>query len=479
MDKIEVKFKETKSYKHHTGKEIKVFPFVSNVNANNLEEDLKSFEGVVGSIFRYLNSKKQVKGLDKNDSEVSLKKSILENALSKVETSESQDLKRILSNLYFDDKGNLIKFHIDTLSYLDFISSESSLRNIGKFVYDTFFYGQKISSSGKNKDDENILNNLILESLPELPCSENTVTEKTYQDLQPKVSALFKEDLIFLKENNELFLNHIEDLIKFYYFQYFAQLIIDFRTYSADEPVIKPISFTLDWEILSSSRVTSQSISWKNLFNDEHKNLFVHANVLELLNYIYIDEKPIGDYRTIKELYNELNEDEKTQLEEGIRLLTMHYTNSLTVFNSGSDWEDCEEMLIQNLDLKSFNSICDQLVYELWYKVKYQFENSSRGAASKRYITWFSSFCDANFLKNRGRLGKSFTLNQEFLLFITRLCIGKNDKIRLKQLWVEFEKRGIHFDENSKAEIVNLFEKINLIEKKSDSGDAQYVKSII
>ena len=65
------------------------------------------------------------------------------------------------------------------------------------------------------------------------------------------------------------------------------------------------------------------------------------------------------------------------------------------------------------------------------------------------------------------------------LLFLTRLCIGNESKIRLKTLWDNLKLRGIVFDETSKLEITKLFEKINLIEKKSDSGDAQYIKSTI
>jgi DNA phosphorothioation-dependent restriction protein DptG len=62
---------------------------------------------------------------------------------------------------------------------------------------------------------------------------------------------------------------------------------------------------------------------------------------------------------------------------------------------------------------------------------------------------------------------------------LTRVCIGSEDKIRLKILWDKLKDRGIVFDETTKLEITKLFEKINLIEKKSDSGDAQYVKSTI
>ena len=43
----------------------------------------------------------------------------------------------------------------------------------------------------------------------------------------------------------------------------------------------------------------------------------------------------------------------------------------------------------------------------------------------------------------------------------------------------EYEKRGLFFDRYSKEEIIKLLTKLNLIDKKSDSGDAQYVKPIL
>ena len=42
-----------------------------------------------------------------------------------------------------------------------------------------------------------------------------------------------------------------------------------------------------------------------------------------------------------------------------------------------------------------------------------------------------------------------------------------------------YERRGLFFDRYSKEEIVNLLNTWNLIDKKSDSGDAQYVKQIL
>ena len=69
-------------------------------------------------------------------------------------------------------------------------------------------------------------------------------------------------------------------------------------------------------------------------------------------------------------------------------------------------------------------------------------------------------------------------MTQEMLLMITAVCI-KEDKITLKDLFKEYERRGLFLDSYSQVEVIDLLGKLNLIDKKSDSGDAQYVKSIL
>jgi len=112
--------------------------------------------------------------------------------------------------------------------------------------------------------------------------------------------------------------------------------------------------------------------------------------------------------------------------------------------------------------------------------VYFQFKHSNRKAAAGRYSKWLSQFAMANFLKRRGPLGNTLCFSRSQLLFLTRLCVGANStgKLRLTDLWVEFGKRGVAFDFESQKQIIKLFNKLNLIEKKSDSGDAQYVRAI-
>jgi DNA phosphorothioation-dependent restriction protein DptG len=141
------------------------------------------------------------------------------------------------------------------------------------------------------------------------------------------------------------------------------------------------------------------------------------------------------------------------------------------------NWEECQNNLQMSLELRKFDTEITRLIYSLWYTIRYQFENGKRNKPYKDYASWLTSFGKENFTKSGGRLGPKLVLSQEVLLFLTKLCIGNEEKIRLKIYWEKLQERGITFDETTKQVIIKLFERINLIEKKSDSGDAQYIKS--
>ncbi|MBP2898886.1 DNA phosphorothioation-dependent restriction protein DptG [Escherichia coli] len=55
----------------------------------------------------------------------------------------------------------------------------------------------------------------------------------------------------------------------------------------------------------------------------------------------------------------------------------------------------------------------------------------------------------------------------------------KKEKTPLSKLFQLLEKRGVFFDKHSKLHVSDILKKLNLIDKKSDSGDAQYVKPIL
>ena len=294
----------------------------------------------------------------------------------------------------------------------------------------------------------------------------------------PEIIDLFKEDFYFLSNDVSLLLKHIEDLFKYYSFFYFTQVTLKLNSFGIGHNEVEPIYFSLDWETLSESRLSAQIPGWKHV-NRNFESIFAHANALELLNYLVVDNQQVGDYHQILALFDSLNEDEKKEFILKIDKLNEFYTTHITNFDSGASWVDCESKLQNAIEIRKINKEIDIKLFSFWYRIKYQFENSSRNKPYFDYSKWISSFSKVNYTKNRGRLGATTVLSQEMLLFLTRLSIGNESKIRLKTLWDNLKLRGIVFDETSKLEITKLFEKINLIEKKSDSGDAQYIKSTI
>lgn len=91
----------------------------------------------------------------------------------------------------------------------------------------------------------------------------------------------------------------------------------------------------------------------------------------------------------------------------------------------------------------------------------------------------FVNYAKGRWLKNRRKLGMVLNLTERDIIFLTKISLGDSDKIKLEELFREYNLRGIYLDNASKKLLQEFFTKLNLIDKKSDSGDAQYVKRIL
>ena len=92
----------------------------------------------------------------------------------------------------------------------------------------------------------------------------------------------------------------------------------------------------------------------------------------------------------------------------------------------------------------------------------------------------FIEFVQKNFGKWRGSYGYTVGLTEEDIIMFTQLVLFQHDgRIQLAKLFEEFKQRGLLFDRESTKMIIDLYERMNSLEKRSDSGDAQYVKYIL
>lgn len=73
---------------------------------------------------------------------------------------------------------------------------------------------------------------------------------------------------------------------------------------------------------------------------------------------------------------------------------------------------------------------------------------------------------------------KVLILDDEMLLFLVAMMAG-GDRIRMDELYRRFRDYGIEFSFQTKNSISEHLLKLNLLERKSDSGEAQYVRVVL
>jgi DNA phosphorothioation-dependent restriction protein DptG len=202
--------------------------------------------------------------------------------------------------------------------------------------------------------------------------------------------------------------------------------------------------------------------------------MWSHAQFIEMINHIPIANiKRPYSFIDVSEWVSNAGKNDYKAAFMNLQLLIESYQENV----NDVPWKEFYMKCGQDESVNSGDKLLAKMRF-FWEMVHFQFMNSSRKSAAERYRNGLAKFAHDNFCKQRGPLGYTLSLNREQLLFLSRLCIGREPRLRLVALWKEFERRGVKFDFDSKQKIVVLFEKLNLLEKKSDSGDAQYVRAI-
>lgn len=450
------------SIKHSTGKNIKLLPYTTKYEKKH-NEQIKKFNYCIGEFCRLIYNKKLKK------EEVNLMDIDLFIKEVDADLNDKVALKLIIKEIFFDGNGNMNTFHPKLLNYISMPKSDYNA-SLAKFLYDVLLnddQGEKVKDKIKKCFDyipDNVMELLILNNLPQLDEDKNS--KILYKNVCSNVSGLFKEDLDFILEDPELFTEEFENLLEYYYFFYVSQFVIKTsKFFDADRNSTEELYFNLDWETVSKSRI-SYELGWKML-ESNLKMLFTHVNLLEMLNSN--DNEKTYDYIDLNEMIINLSEEQKFNMLQNIKYIKNLYVNSV----DDVEWN-------QYTSLKKYKEDeIKQEIHDLFKRIDYQFIKSCRKKPYEGYRRWFEEYCKFNFLRRRGSLGYTLNITKEMLLFITKLCIKDREKIKLKDLFEEYKRRGIYFDRDSQSKIVDLFEKLNIIEKKSDSGDAQYVRTIL
>ncbi len=447
---------ENAKFTHKTGMCFKLFPFVSH----NSTEIISSFAPVVGEWLRLVCGQKiELKSMDET-----LRK--LADSIDGLGEAEKEQLTQIARNVYWkeDEKRSLKAESLLAMRYLP--CENLTAEKTALYLYSALRVGDNIKDSvnqalEKAANDVNVFEKAVFEAMEDKV--ETSTPNPDYYVVHWAPRKVFMKDLDFILQSAARTKEHFVDLLDFYYFFYTSQTSLALaRLENGDRNEIVPLYFCLDWERTNKERKCYQE-GWIRLLSAIDQQ-FSHAATLELLNQHSRDEK--YDYIALKEEVEKTGRYEEVAAKIGT--LCKWYRSVV---------KDCAEM--QNLKKDEGLDAVSCEVRFLFKNVLTQFKNSVRSRANEAYKNHFTTFCRERFLKFRGACGLTLNVTEEFLIFLTKLAVGDQEKRSLKEVFRQFEERGVFLDPSSKDEVVQFYTKLNLLEKKSDSGDAQYVRRVL
>ncbi|WP_227939015.1 DNA phosphorothioation-dependent restriction protein DptG [Alkalihalobacillus deserti] len=444
---------------HDTGKITAVLPFVSSKKTNIIKYN---FSQVLGEFTRLLSNVKLDVEKEGQDLETHFGENATLSKVTEVVMCENEDIRydlhRFLDDFLYGNSNRIKPIHPYVYNYYPLSEKSKEEKKFAQFTKDVLIGEKdKLSYLFEKNEGEDILTSLILKKLNNLVDVEKP--KSSYAPVLNVISERFKEDLIFISKYRDYFLEHYPLLVHYYFFLYVTQLTLKFDEFeSADYAQVQPLYFGLEWESINKRRKAASEMEGYKRLKDKAKHLFVHIHTLSQLSHNTFNQNKM--FMTYVDIYNTLNETSEE--------------DQTTFLNSLNEWikEYIERSKIEIPYVRSEN------VKEAFRML---FKCLKEGMSTPVVLKYGTSVEDTavdKFLKVRGNLGYTLNLTQDFLLMITAVAV-KNDRIPLKQLFEEFEKRGIALDRYSQKEVIELLDNLNILDKKSDSGDAQYVKPIL
>lgn len=279
------------------------------------------------------------------------------------------------------------------------------------------------------------------------------------QPYLPYMVTCFQSDLEFLAEHPQYLLQELTNTLRLYAFSWCAQLALNLDNWQDGEPQSKSLFFILDSEKASSEREKVKRYGYK-LFASQSEKLFPVLSALEVLQLGKADKK-----RPLWQIYQDALND------SGSAFQVLNDLNTyIQAFIEDRGLATREQATNLESAFKQLISVAIE---------QFQGKKSDRATVNRKYINELESQICTDFIQVRGRAGKVLVLNQDRLLLLTNLTVGKNDKLRLHELLSGFEQRGFYLDNQSAQTLVAFYERMGNVERMSDSGDAVYVRKTV
>lgn len=441
-----------KSKKHR--RDDALVPFKTKTDKNQYED----FSGVVGAFSRIMTETTLKKGINRD-----VLKETMRSKIAECSEYDFEILFKITESMYFEN-GRLLPVNTKALR---FIESNITQQQVAEFLFSLFIDSTDLKEKYvqmEAAEDSNVLERLLFESL-ENGNKDVSLNIGAAICFLPYIKDVFEQDFSILVSDTTLYQQYIQRFLAYYYMFYVSQLAVKLSKFeNGKRNEIEKIYMTLYEEVVTRLR-PGYEYGWKYV-KDKIGHMFSHSVLIEMLSHNI--EFLHTDYIGFHERFDKTAEDNSTSAE--VRSIREKYQQWIPMDYSLCKYDD------------SMDGDCETTteIKKLFKTIDFQFINGGRKSHYNGYNKKFIDFVQKNFGKFRGMYGYTLSVHESDVIMFTRLILQENEgKIRLSKLFDEMERRGLIFDRESRKRIVDLYEKMNLLEKRSDSGDAQYVKYIL
>lgn len=414
----------------------------------------KGFISVVGGVVRKINEKE----IQHKTSDSAINK-VLELGNFKGADSENLFVYYLTEQIKDLSNGKISTFNqLEKIPFVDNDSEQKGEKEFVSFFFDTFIGEdiERVQKIFKGMDDSNLISEIL--DLLSLESNKQKLEMGDYKSLFPGLKEQFLRDLQTLSKNQSYFLDNISTFFVHYTFVAMSHIILQTNRLSQfEEKELTPVYYILHWEKAARWR-NSYKQGYKMLKN-EMEEFYGHEHVLNIIGLNTFSTQRNLYYHDFKMILNEAGSNAEKEFVESI-------------------YKWLKEVYESKTGIKAAYYTHDKTIDDAFKDLNHAIKPGISKEINSRYQKAFEALVSKFFRKHGGSLGTLLSLTQEQLLLLVAVSVG-DDRIELKQLWKEFERRGVWLDHHSKEEVVKILDKLNYMEKKSDSGDAQYVKSIL
>lgn len=369
-----------------------------------------------------------------------------------------EDFESLLKHMYFeDDARGLFQVTPEFMLFKVGSTSSSNTRHVGT-VLGNMLLSRKVVTQSSSEN----LNFLEAELLTEFQSFVTELhTDNKTEDYLPFIGDVFTQDISLLCRYPSYMMQNLRAFVSLYNFLYSAQLAMNLRSWRTI-PSSKPLYFILDTERASSERTYVRE-AFSSLI-DYVEDLFPVLSALEYFNQP--DNKDAIRYPLWKhyQFIQNAHPDDKNQLSLELKIFLEKYRR----VREREPWSG---------ELSTAEQIIQAIVTTA--KEIFSQARSSQLTVNKKVVASFEGEVARHFIQNRKRGGRVLIMNQDYLLLLTNLAVGRKEKLQFQQLIEEFKRRGVWFDQQSQQALIEFYERVGNLERMSDSGDAVYVRKTI